>query len=135
MIDISERFEEMVYTLKRLPPQRVCGYFNSWPPTLRSEAEKLKEERLPARLGSPSPVAITRMEECLSWLLWVDDEIDRLLIWSLAQNQPWKNICAKVGLSRDEAEYRHIIALLQITTRLNARRLREWDKKRRGSEL
>jgi hypothetical protein len=63
--DVADRFEEAAYTLKRLPPVKVQGFFSTWPPIVRTVAEQLAEERLPMRLGPPSAEAVARMEETI----------------------------------------------------------------------
>lgn len=61
MVEIVDRFEEAVYTLKRLPPVRVMGYKTLWPPIILTVMEQLQAEKMPLRLGPPQPDAISRM--------------------------------------------------------------------------
>lgn len=119
--DVAARFEEAVYTLKRLPPVRVQGYVSTWPPIIHSTLELLQGERLPMRLGSPSAAAISRMEETIQWICFLDDVDDRRIVWLRAARVPWKPICWRLGVSRTTAYYRYRIALMKIVMRLNSK--------------
>ena len=69
-------------------------------------------------LPPPSPAAISRMEETLTWTIGLDP-IDGRIIWLRAHNAPWKAICWKVGLQRSAANERWIYALCVIAMQLN----------------
>ncbi len=118
---VAERFEDAVYTMKRLPPVRAQGYFSAWPAIVRTVAEQLAEDRLPMRLGPPSAEAISRMEETIQWIFFLDDETERRLIWLRAARVPWRLICPRVGYKRTTAWQKWVIALMKITVRLNAK--------------
>jgi Domain of unknown function (DUF6362) len=72
-----------------------------------------------ARTAAPSPEAIDRMDEVLGWLSWLEPE-ERQLVWLRAEGLPWKRITHRLGIGRTTAWQRWTIALLKITTRLNA---------------
>ncbi len=118
---VATRFEDAIYTMKRLPPVRVQGYFSAWPPIVRTVAEQLAEDRLPLRLGPPSAEAISRMEETIQWIFFLDDENERRLVWLRAARVPWRPICARIGCGRTKAWQMWVIALMKITIRLNAK--------------
>lgn len=118
--DVAERFEEAVFTLRRLPPIKARGYFNTYPDVIRTALELLQAEKLPLRLGPPSAGAISRMEETLGWIFWLESEDERRLVWLRAARVPWKPICRRLGCSRTTAHYRYRLALFKIVTRLNA---------------
>ena len=119
--DVADRFEEAAQTLHRLPRVGVQGYFNAMPPVIRTAAEVLQEEKLPMRMGPPSAEAISRMEEVLDWIWWLDDEDERRLIWLRAERVIWKRICWRLGCGRTKAWQMWTYALLKIVTRLNAK--------------
>lgn len=119
--DVAERFEEAVYTLKRLPPMRVQGFKSTWPPVILSTMELLQADKLPMRLGPPSAGAISRMEETIQWIFFLDDAADRRIVWLRAARVPWKPICWRLGVSRTTAHYRYRIALMKIVMRLNSK--------------
>lgn len=117
--DVAERFEDAAYTLKRLPPVRVQGYFSTWPAIVRTVAEQLAEDRLPMRLGPPSAEAVARMEETIQWIFFLDDELERRLVWLRAARVPWKPIVDRLGYCRTTLHYRYRVAIYTITIRVN----------------
>lgn len=117
--EVAERFEEAASTVKRLPPVKVQGYFNCWPEVVLSVAEKLKQDRLPQRLGPPPPDAISRMEETIQWMFLLDDEDERKLVWMRAENIPWKLIYNRIGCGRTKAWHMWRVAICKVTYALN----------------
>lgn len=117
--DVAKRFDQAVVTLRRLPPVRVQGYVSTWPPILRDVAEQLAETRAPFRLGPPAPEAISRMEQTLNWIYWLEDEDERRLVWLRAARVPWRPICWQIGYSRTKAWLMWKSALEHIATQLN----------------
>ncbi len=117
--DIADRFEEAAQTLKRLPPVRVQGYSSTWPEIVRTVMEQLQADRLPMRLGPPLPDAISRMEETINWVFWLEED-ERRLVWLRAARVPWRPICWQLGCGRTKAWQMWTIALLKVTTRLNS---------------
>jgi hypothetical protein len=117
--DITDRFEEAAQTLKRLPPVRVQGYSSTWPEIVRTVMEQLQADRLPMRLGPPLPDAISRMEETINWVFWLEED-ERRLVWLRAARVPWRPICWQLGCGRTKAWQMWTIALLKVATRLNS---------------
>ncbi len=116
--DIADRFEEAVYTLKRLPPVKIQGYSSNWPEIVRTVFEKMQEGKLHMRLGPPTPDAISRMEETINWVFWLEED-ERRLVWMRAEGVRWKKICWRLGCGRTKAWQLWSCALLTIATRLN----------------
>lgn len=132
LTDVAERFEEAVFTLRRLPRVRKHGYFNVYPPVIRTTMELLQAEKTPLQLGPPSSAAISRMEETLSWIFWIDDETERRIIWLRAARVKWRPICKRLGCSRTTAHYKYRVALFKIVTRLNCKEERaEHDNRKK----
>ena len=117
--DVADRFEEAAQTLKRLPPVKVQGYSSTWPEIVRTVMEQLQADRLPMRLGPPLPDAISRMEETINWVFWLEED-ERRLVWLRAARVPWRPICWQLGCGRTKAWQMWTIALLKIATRLNS---------------
>ena len=117
--DIADRFEQAVKTLRRMPPVVIKGYFNTWPPIVRTIVEQMQAEQEPLRRGPPSAEAISRMEETIQWIFLLDDEDERRLIWLRAERVHWKQICWRIGCGRTKAWQMWVMALLKIVTRLN----------------
>lgn len=118
---IEERFVEAADVMKRLPDVRVPGYFNTWPKVLVEFADLVGQEPVPMRRPRPSPDAISRMEETLRWLLWLEP-MDAKIVWMRATGERWKAICWKVGLSRAAANERWLYGLCVIMWWLNGLR-------------
>jgi hypothetical protein len=114
---VAKHFAEAFQTLRRLPPVRARGYFNSWPAIVRTRQEIAGMEAEPMRFA-PSPCAITRLEQTFDWVLWIE-EAERKLIWSRAAKVPWRQITTEMGCDRTTAWRRLQNALGKIASRLN----------------
>lgn len=115
---VEERLAEAAAVLQRLPAPRRQGYFNTWPDYLYQFSDLVGQEPRQTLLPSPSPAAISRMEETLTWTIGLDP-IDGRIAWLRAHNTPWKAICWKVGLQRSAAAERWQYALCVIAMTLN----------------
>ena len=119
--DIEDRFDEAAYTLRRLPEKdRPRGYGSSWPAVVHDAKHAYGyTPEAPMRV-IPSAAAITRMEECLDWLLLVDPE-DARIVWLRAEGARWRQVCIRAGCVRSTAWRRWAAALLTISKKLNSR--------------
>jgi hypothetical protein len=117
---VEMRLEDAAQVIRRLPPVRVPGYFNTWPAMFVEFADLIGREPERMRLPPPSTAAITRMEETLGWLRWLEVQ-DVKLVWARADRKPWKAICGQLGISRATANRRYQYALSLIAWRLNGR--------------
>jgi hypothetical protein len=97
----------------------VQGYSSTWPEIVRTVMEQLQADRLPMRLGPPLPDAISRMEETINWVFWLEED-ERRLVWLRAARVPWRPICWQLGCGRTKAWQMWTIALLKVATRLNS---------------
>jgi hypothetical protein len=113
---------EAAAVMRRLPPVRVPGYFNTWPSALVEFADRGGQQPEPMRLPPPSPAAISRMEEALGWLRWLEAE-DVKLVRARADRTPWKAICWQFGIGRATANRRWQYGLCLIAWRLNGLRV------------
>lgn len=130
---VEERMVEAADTLKRLPEERVRGYFSTWPTVIRDYWEAFGREDVHLRRGPPSAAAIDRMDEALAWLAWLDPAEARI-VWLRASGERWKTVCWKVGLARTAAHQHWMYALCVISWRLNGRRLPHNVSRRRVIE-
>jgi hypothetical protein len=119
---VETRLEDAAQVMRRLPPVRVPGYFNTWPSMMVEFADCVGREPRPMRLPPPSSIAITRMEEALDWLRWLEPE-DAKLVWARSDRTPWKAICWRFGIGRATAHRRWQYGLCLIAWRLNGRRV------------
>src|SRR5689334_21994516 len=103
---VEERFAEAADVMKRLPEVRGPGWAASaWPRIVHELADLVGQEPERMKRPPPSPTAITRMEQTLEWLRWLEVEDSRLL-WSRAMRLPWKVICGRLGIGRATAHRR-----------------------------
>lgn len=117
---VEERLIEAAETMKRLPPVRVQGYYNSWPTILREFSDRVGEAPQRLRRPPPAPAAITRMEEALSWLRLLEPD-DAKLIYMRAEGLQWKPICWRFGIALATAKRRWHYALCLIAWKLDGR--------------
>jgi len=114
---VEDRIRDAARTLRRLPEERVQGYFSTWPKIKRDEMEILQMEKEPMRIR-PSSDDITQMEEVLFvWLRWLEVD-ERKLVWQRAERVRWKLICAQFGVGRTKAWEMYKCALGKIAARI-----------------
>jgi Domain of unknown function (DUF6362) len=117
---VEARLVEAASVMRRLPPSRVPGYFNTWPSMVVEFADHVGQQPQPMRPPPPSPAAISRMEEILLWLRWLEVD-DAKLVWARADRTQWKAICWQFSISRATANRRWHYALSVIAWRLSGR--------------
>ena len=99
---VEDRIHDAARTLRRLPEERVQGYFSTWPKIKRDEMEILQMEKEPMRIR-PSMDDITEMEEVLFvWLRWLEVD-ERKLVWQRAAVRPAARVA---NLARQRAAHR-----------------------------
>ncbi len=116
--EVASRFHEAAVTARRLPPVRVQGYFNTWPPSALQSWEVLGADEVIYRPFPPSPQAVERMLEAMRWVQWLEVE-QRHLVWMRADGYRWREITRRFGCDRTTAWRRWNIALLLVSERLN----------------
>ena len=116
---VEDRVMEAAAVLRKLPGPRVRGYFSTWPDIVLSAREIAGQEPKPMKV-LPSPMAISRMEETLAWLRWLEPA-DAKIVWLRANGERWKTICWKVGLARTAANQRWLYALCVIAWKASGR--------------
>jgi hypothetical protein len=117
---VEDRLTEAADVLKRLPAERVQGYFNLWPEVVHDFADLVGQTPEPMRRPPPLPAAISRMEETLGWVKFLAPE-DARLVWARAEGAPWKAICWRFGVARATAHRRWRYGISVIALRLNGR--------------
>lgn len=114
---VEDRIHNAARTLRRLPEERVQGYFSAWPKIKRDEMEILQMEKEPMRIR-PSMDDITQMEEVLFVWLRLLEVDERKLVWQRAEHVRWKIICAQFGVGRTKAWEMYKCALGKIAARI-----------------
>ncbi len=117
--DVAFRFCEAARTARRLPPVRVQGFFNVWPPFLRTEFEQMACEDPPRIICRPTPAEVERMLEVMHWVNWLEVE-QRRLVWMRAERYHWKEIAKRFGFVPRTAQRHWHIAMHIVATRLSA---------------
>ena len=118
---VEARLHEAADVMKRLPEVRVQGYYSLWPKMLAEFSDLVGQEPQRLKRPPPSPDAITRMEETLGWLRWLEAE-DAKLAWARAERTPWKMICWRFGIAPATTPRRLPYVLRVITCRFTGRR-------------
>lgn len=125
---VEERLTEAASVLKRLPEPKLQGYYNLWPRIIYEFSDLVGQEPRPMRV-LPSPAAISRMEETLTWTVGLDP-VDGKIVWMRAFGERWKTICWTVGLQRSAAHEHWLYGLCVIAWRLNRRHIPKRRSKR-----
>ena len=115
--DVANQFEEAIYTLKKLPPVRVQGYFKVWPDIIHSSQELSLQTPQSMRLLA-TPAAISRLEQTFEWMSWIEAE-ERKLVWWRGARVKWRVICLKLGCDRSTAWRKWMVACIKIAAHLN----------------
>ncbi len=129
---VAARLEEAAMTMRTLQVQGVkpMRYGSAWPDVIHDPNEAFGWNDAEFRPGPPTAQAITRMDEALQWLRWLEPDQVRL-VWLHADQVPRKTIMAKLGLSRTKAWRLWAAAIMTITTSLNIGKLQvvsEWHE-------
>ena len=115
---VVKRFEECVSTLRKLPGAHRLNYINYWPDIIYSERELAHQAPTPIKLWA-TPEQITRMDETLSWLGWVN-QVERRLIWLRAEGARWREMARRTGFPKTSAQRYYQGGLLKIAQQLSA---------------
>ncbi|WP_099865939.1 DUF6362 family protein [Pararhizobium haloflavum] len=115
---VEERLIEAADVLKRLPGERIRGFFNTWPEIMVEFSDLVGREAEPMKRPPPHPAAIARMDETLTWTVGLE-AIDGKIVWMRVHGASWKTICWAVGLQRSAAHEHWHYALCLIAMRLN----------------
>ncbi|MBF0629205.1 MAG: hypothetical protein HQL91_13385 [Magnetococcales bacterium] len=117
---VAERMAEAASTLRRLKVSglKPQGYGSSWPDIVHEFSEAYGYNELVVRLGPPTADAITRMDEAMEWLRWLESDQMRL-VWFHAEGMPRKVIQAKLGVSRATLWLHWSSALTVIASMIN----------------
>ena len=120
---VEARMVEAAQTLHalRVTGLKPMGYGSNWPDIVHDPNEAYGWDDTKLGRGPPMPDAITRMDESLQWLHWLEPDQARL-VWMIAENVPRKLICARVGMSRNKAWRVWSAAIMTIVSILNRNR-------------
>ena len=124
---VKARLREAAATLKRMhlerwdyPSQRTAW----WPDVVRSALDSYPDEKTKTTRAAPDGAAIDRMEEVLRWLLWMEDDDHRKLVWARAERITWRQLETNDGRSRETLRKLYDKALAVIVGKLARERKR-----------
>lgn len=106
-------------TARRLPPARVQGHFNCWPPIKRERWEILAGGEATYRPVPAGPQDVEKMVEAMHWMQWLELE-QRHLVWMRAEGYRWRDIACRFGCNRTTAWRRWQSALQIVVHHLGA---------------
>src|SRR3954467_11626692 len=96
--ELVEAFLSEAATIVRgLPEVRVRGHFNTWPDIVRADVELSGFSTGRSCMAPAGPQAISRMEQTLLWLRWIERD-DQRIVWARANGRPWKAIAHDLGV-------------------------------------
>ncbi|MBF0461287.1 MAG: hypothetical protein HQL87_07825 [Magnetococcales bacterium] len=112
--------EEAARTLRalRVSGMKPKGLGNKWPDVVHKFEEAFGYGETEMRAPPPTPDAITRMDEALNWLFWLEPD-QAQLVWLHAEGVPRKMLMAKLGVCRTKVWSLWAAAILTIVTTLN----------------
>ncbi|MBB57543.1 MAG: DUF6362 family protein [Terasakiella sp.] len=131
---VEERLAEAAGVLKRLPEEKVQGYFSAWPDVVHNIHESFGWHDPVLRRPWPSPGSIDRMDETMQWLQWLEPDVAKIC-WFRAAGERWKTICTRVGLQRTAVHQRYLFGHCVIAWKLNGRRLPRNCSRRKVIEM
>ncbi|MFO7481293.1 DUF6362 family protein [Oceanibaculum nanhaiense] len=117
---VKARLAEAADTLRRLPSARIRARLTAWPDVVQSASTAYGYEAAQTRPAAPTPEAISRMDETLAWLFWVENE-GRRLLWARAMGVPWRRLEDLDGRSHVTLKRAHDRLLGEIARRLNGK--------------
>jgi hypothetical protein len=104
--------------MKRLPPVKVQGYHNTWPPILLDFYEMITgEPRL--KVIPPNTEEITRMERVIFEWIRILDADETKLVWARAEGVRWKVLTTRFCCHRSTLNEKYNLALAKIAGKLN----------------
>ena len=126
---LRERFIDAADTLRRLPkPKEFRGHrlHSPWPDTLK-EWLAYAADQTHVKRAAPSPEAITRLDEVLTWMSEILTPDQRMVCWGRAEGITWRRMefldaqVNRKGRGRQDRQLRNIRddAEARILSRLN----------------
>lgn len=121
---VAERVREACDTLRRLPEQKVRGYFSIWPTFVADMAENALEGELTSRLAAASPRAIDRMHETFGWFVHLEGKphLAAALWLTCGRGMGPTRASRIIGAHRDTVRHRRDEALDRLVRGLNESR-------------
>ena len=116
--DTKLRLVEAADALRRLSMNgmKPTGLRSQWPDVVHRFEEAYGWTATRMRPPRPSPSEITRMDEAIGWLLWLEGE-ERKLVWARSAGLSWRRIEDMDGRSVRTLQHLYTSALRRIHRR------------------
>lgn len=116
--DVIQRLREAADTLRRLGMRglRPAAMKAGWPDVARSAWEAFNAEapeKTRVIRSAPSPALISRMDEAIRWLLWIERGT-AVIVWAKASGVKWRTLEHRLGLSESTLRNRRREAIVTI---------------------
>lgn len=115
---VFELLVEAADTLERIKVPDIQRNVTRWPDVVQAAIEASEFNRGHRLKGPASAEAITRMDEALVWLGWLDKAAQRI-VWCRVEGLSWRRIAAFAGLAPNTCRLRARAALVELAERLN----------------
>lgn len=121
---VGARIVEAGDTLRRLrvPGAWPAGHRSAWPDVVRDFWDVFGYHEAEAKPSPPSPQAIGRMDETMTWFAFIEAPLDRRIVWAKAFKLGDRKVGRIIGKSRETVRRRYKRALADIVETLNTRR-------------
>jgi hypothetical protein len=94
---------------------KPSGLRSQWPDVIHRVEEAYGWTVGRVRPPRPSPAEITRMDEAIGWLLWLDAD-QRKVVWARSMRLSWRRIEDMDGRSVRTLQNIHMAALQRISS-------------------
>jgi hypothetical protein len=113
----KQRLVEAADALRRLSMHGIkpSGLRSQWPDVIHRVEEAYGWTVGRVRPPRPSPAEITRMDEAIGWLLWLDAD-QRKVVWARSMRLSWRRIEDMDGRSVRTLQNIHMAALQRISS-------------------
>jgi hypothetical protein len=113
----KQRLVEAADALRRLSMHGIkpSGLRSQWPDVIHRVEEAYGWTVGRVRPPRPSPAEITRMDEAIEWLLWLDAD-QRKVVWARSMRLSWRRIEDMDGRSVRTLQNIHMAALQRISS-------------------
>jgi hypothetical protein len=117
---VADRVKEAAMTLRvlRVSGLKPKGYGSNWPDVVHDPNEAFGWNATEVRMGPPTPGAISRMDEVMDWLRWLEPDYMRI-VWLHAEGVNRKIIQIKLGVGKTKLRAMWMSALMTIASMLN----------------
>jgi Domain of unknown function (DUF6362) len=114
----KQRLVEAADALRRLTMNAIkpSGLRSQWPDVILRVEEAYGWTEGRVRPPRPSPAEITRMDEAIGWLLWLNPD-QRKVVWARSMRLSWRRIEDMDGRSVRTLQNIHLAALQSISSR------------------